>query len=377
MKHTRNVKIGGAGNFRAFTLVELLVVIAIIGILIALLLPAVQAAREAARRMQCTNNLKQLGLAMHNFHDSRKSLPNGSYNQCIRMNRIGYDYPGWDPAVHGYWPAISCFVVLMPYMEAQAQYDLMAASTTVNNQPFTLFLDGQTSANEKPTSLNCPSDAGAKTIQSGTNYLAGSYRVNWGDRPISRSGVKSRGLFGNGMEDNFGLEGASDGTSNTLAFSEGVVGTTTNRDLVRGGIARIDLAYNDTTKTTDVIFANLNARGPEGTILNPDTSNARPGSRWAYCQTIYTAFHTIGPPNSPSCADVSQGIEFIVATTASSNHTGGVNASLADGSVQFYSETINCSSDVTSFANYISARSPRGVWGALGTREGGESVATP
>ncbi|MCL2118477.1 MAG: DUF1559 domain-containing protein, partial [Planctomycetaceae bacterium] len=146
---------------------------------------------------------------------------------------------------------------------------------------------------------------------------------------------------------------------------------------VRGGIARVDLAYNGTTRTTDVVFANLNARGPEGTILNPDTSGARPGARWAYCQTIYTGFHTIGPPNSPACADTSQNIEMIVATTASSNHTGGVNAALADGSVQFYSETIDCTSSVTSFAGYVSARSPRGVWGALGTRQGGESVATP
>jgi prepilin-type N-terminal cleavage/methylation domain-containing protein len=87
--------------FRGFTLVELLVVIAIIGVLIAMLLPAVQAAREAARRMQCTNNLKQIGLAVHNFHDTQKGLP----PVCLGQNVAGI------------------FVLLMPYMEAQNAYN--------------------------------------------------------------------------------------------------------------------------------------------------------------------------------------------------------------------------------------------------------------
>ena len=97
---------GGGGNIRAFTLVELLVVIAIIGILIALLLPAVQAAREAARRMQCTNNLKQLGLAVHNFHDARKGLP---------------------PAVICQY-RMSAFPIMFPYLEQTALYDIFGST---------------------------------------------------------------------------------------------------------------------------------------------------------------------------------------------------------------------------------------------------------
>ena len=98
-----NVKMGWGGSVRAFTLVELLVVIAIIGILIALLLPAVQAAREAARRMQCSNNLKQIGLAVHNFHDARKGLP---------------PIMTW-PGKMSFWP------LLYPFIEQQANYDFL------------------------------------------------------------------------------------------------------------------------------------------------------------------------------------------------------------------------------------------------------------
>ena len=99
------LKWGGGGKLQAFTLVELLVVIAIIGILIALLLPAVQAAREAARRMQCTNNLKQIGLAIHNFHDAQKGIPPGS----LGAGRVG------------------THVLLMSYLEQTANWDLLCS----------------------------------------------------------------------------------------------------------------------------------------------------------------------------------------------------------------------------------------------------------
>jgi prepilin-type N-terminal cleavage/methylation domain-containing protein len=129
----------------AFTLVELLVVIAIIGVLIALLLPAVQAAREAARRMQCTNNLKQLGLAVHNFHDSNRALP----PICIH-----YDRP-------------SIFVLLTPYIEAQSAYDMAVNEGLFNkakslNDTTVIKCNGSVSndlmkAFAGPTAYRCPS----------------------------------------------------------------------------------------------------------------------------------------------------------------------------------------------------------------------------
>ena len=125
MHRKRNGKMGGGGNL-AFTLVELLVVIAIIGILIALLLPAVQAAREAARRMQCTNHLKQFGLAIHNFHDARKTLPPACIGAGIGSAGVVDSYR---------WNRVTIWPLIYPYMEQQALYDYYATTTNSGRNP--------------------------------------------------------------------------------------------------------------------------------------------------------------------------------------------------------------------------------------------------
>ena len=168
MTRANCVKMGGGrktSNF-GFTLVELLVVIAIIGVLIALLLPAIQAAREAARRMQCTNNLKQVGIAVHNFHDAKKGLP----PVCIDYARAGI------------------FVILMPFMEAQSAYDLCANTTdefgremrgpwwcgTEGDARYRLNSEEERKALGSIKYMVCPSRRGG-----GAHYFPGTPDVDW------------------------------------------------------------------------------------------------------------------------------------------------------------------------------------------------------
>ena len=155
MRKTKNVKLGGGGSFLGFTLVELLVVIAIIGILIALLLPAVQAAREAAQRMQCTNNLKQIGLGVHNFHDSR----NGVVPICI-----GVEQPTW------------C-ILLMPYMEKQSMYEKYMRA------------DGRFLRGTGTYMWNPLSDADKDSLGSANMFHCPSRRSGGGSQLVSTTGL--------------------------------------------------------------------------------------------------------------------------------------------------------------------------------------------
>src|SRR3954447_137232 len=128
---------------RGFTLVELLVVIAIIGVLVALLLPAVQSAREAARRTQCTNNIRQVALAVHNFHDTNNTVP-----PCVTATPIA----GTATAPGGFGPGWGFIPYLLPYIEQKPLYDTINFTTNVCCNSMTLV------HNAKIGSLTCPSD---------------------------------------------------------------------------------------------------------------------------------------------------------------------------------------------------------------------------
>jgi len=228
----------------AFTLVELLVVIAIIGILVALLLPAVQAAREAGRRAQCQNNLKQMGLALHNFHDTHHQFPaalihSGRYNNPKGVPYCGPEvcYKNEPYVVYNH----TGFVALLPFLEQQPlfqQYDYRQVGSS--SSPYGIPIGADTSTNPNRTIADtrlkvytCPSDRDPVSVTSSdsrttgfyerTNARRSNYLFNSGlttdyDAPWPQASGTSRGTFGN--DGAAGMQTCVDGTSNTIAIGE-------------------------------------------------------------------------------------------------------------------------------------------------------------
>ena len=394
MREFKIVKMGGGGKTRAFTLVELLVVIAIIGILIALLLPAVQAAREAARRMQCTNHLKQLALACHNHVDSKKILPNSSHSKSLCVDiwtgRGRTDFWASDGRNrHSY------LCDLLPYIEQQAVHERVVANAT--SDTYRVSWDAGWADNPsfvKIAYFRCPSDGESFGA---TDFGGSNYRASRGDLPCGYewgpahgfpSGISNRGAFGIGSQASFGLEGISDGTSNTVLIGEAVCGPPSDAEVnrIKGGVAVYEMP-----RPSDC----LAKRGPNNTLLPPlgqptaGFPSQQPGRRWMDAENIFTAFFTILPPNSPSCCSAGGPgqSEWDTMIAASSYHTGGVNIARADGSVSFVSETVATENlhitaneaPINHNGHWATYNGPGfyGIWSYMGTRKGGESADIP
>ena len=360
-----------------FTLVELLVVIAIIGVLIALLLPAVQAAREAARRMTCTNKLHQIGIAIHNYHDvDTKAFPAG-----------GWVYQGGN----GNMP-VSGFVALLPFMEQAALYQSIVGDNYYfdnNNTQSRTYL--QTTLD----GMICPSDGGGKskgsTDQSRNNYRLcnGDYALHE-DNLFTANGVGTdsinRGAFA--MHIWNGFHSITDGTSNTILASERCITTNANQ-------ARQSYAENGGGVTTPVSVC-YPLKGTNGNLATAGSDLS--GKRWLDGRPAFTGFSTILPPNAASCygpdsagnpdADppVAAGMtRYVIAP--SSFHPGGVNVALVDAAVRWAPDTVDYTSNnggpggADTYAVGLDGSTPRtsgrsghGVWGAMGSRNGGESA---
>ncbi len=346
-----------------FTLVELLVVIAIIGILVALLLPAVQAAHEAARRMQCSNRLKQLGLANHNYHD---------VNKCLPPWRAGTNRNNNDDA-NGY--RMRGLVSMLPYYEGQQIYD-RAKSRNFAPVPYSTFMN--TWMVRIPT-LMCPSDEELITAP----FSNSSYKFSLGTT-VWRTDNEWGGRWGpapNGAYDSIGnpdarkkctrLRDIRDGTSNTIAMAERRIGRRDVGPAARADIANVsvyDYPGDDATVAEQYNACWLNVVQHNGKKYNDGTGAvvfgyddrtgiARPGERWADGRAYFNCFNTIMPPNTGSCTRQDWGDWNRGVYTASSRHPNVVLVLLCDGSVR-------------TIENDIDLR----TWQGLGTRAGEETL---
>jgi prepilin-type N-terminal cleavage/methylation domain-containing protein/prepilin-type processing-associated H-X9-DG protein len=359
-----------------FTLVELLVVIAIIGVLIALLLPAVQAAREAARRMQCTNNLKQLALSLHNYHDTHNSFPSN-----------GHDLWKDGKVLYGNW--ISAFVDLLPFIEMTARYERFYGS---GDHPLAPLFSNPATANEATrgpiAAFNCPSDGTNFCFAGDAKGAATNYVMSYGDTTWNTHILCTRtptpiyrGVF-NGRYVWKTMGGITDGTSNTIVFSECIVAQNAVDNRIGVGVAQIPKTTGGHVNKPGTIAAYRGVNNQTTSAVNTGVGGR--GQLFSMGAGVYTGFSTILPPNSPNGSD-SGGSPNSIHDSASmmgaaSNHSGGVNAGLCDGSVRFVSETINALSaglTLTDVDDPTTGPSPFGVWGAMGTIAGRESVSLP
>jgi prepilin-type N-terminal cleavage/methylation domain-containing protein/prepilin-type processing-associated H-X9-DG protein len=351
-------------NRRGFTLIELLVVIAIIGVLVGLLLPAVQAAREAARRGQCSNNLKQIGLALHNYEGTHGTFPPGRINTYIAGN--GHC-----------WGAYS---QLMPYLELGAVYSAMNFSMNPDPDYTTTSASvNMTAAVTVLGTLLCPSDGGNALVQVGGGLYAGhNYPLNVGSGysvvQIPPAGVPAPNgiLFENSA---VRIADMTDGTSSTCVIGE-TIRSTLGAPTGFNGLAAFaqdplggfvitgnNTAGNGPPLTSDADYTNLCLTG------TPKGFQPTRGIKWLYGAPGHSMYNHRRPPNDKhydcrgglphSDKSPTDWVNLSLNVTARSRHPGGVNELFCDGHVQFVKDSVNVL-----------------TWQAIGSRNGNEILSS-
>ena len=355
--------------------------------LIALLLPAIQAAREAARRSQCQNKLRQIGIAVHNYHDTTGAMPT--------LCGPAYDKSGSNTANTWRW---SGFVSLMPFLEMNQLYEQWRQSNLgLGATTDWMFLSGwpkgvpaslastNSFLTQNVSALYCPSN-GAEQYKPANCAGGSNYRFCTGDNSfpndtgLASTPVGVRGAFG--PVSYFNFSAIADGLSNTMFFSEHCLSDRSGSRKIKesyiyyGSVAGpfANLSSGKSWMTDRTICVGT-ADGGEYSSISGTTVTDLFGWIWFSGVNWHASCGTVLPPNSPNCMlDVGNNN---VIYPPSSFHPGGVNITLGDASVRFIMETIDSGGSTKNFPceddGRVGGESPFGIWGAYGSRDGGES----
>lgn len=381
------------------TIIELLVVIVIIGVIVGLLLPATRSSREAARRMSCSNNIKQIGIGFHAYHMAHEQLP----MQMSGTFDVASNFGGTSPPGNNRY-RLSALVALLPFIEQQTTWDFVSSGgkrsdpehyAPMGPAPWTRdFAPWQT---EIPT-LRCPSDSGIGLPAHGRTNIAmclgdATHWINTGatrwDQESSlwvadrgeQIAASGRGTFVPRQATRF--RQILDGLSNTIMAGE-IATDLGDRDMRTAASLSNPwsmihdlptLCANQIDSDRPKFWSDQDSNAPE----NLGGSDQKRGYRWADGAALYTGFNTILPPNRESC--VAGGDSGIGMLATSSRHQGGSHILMGDGAVVFVTDSIECGDldHGTVIRHGTGSRapnspSPYGLWGALGTKDRQETI---
>lgn len=396
-----------------FTLVELLVVIAIIGVMVGLLLPAVQAAREAARRMSCGNNVKQIGLAAHNYHAAYNKLPMHGGGTKGAQSTAAANNDWWSQySTENSWQ-LSSLVGLTPFMEQQALWEQISnpldadQNGTIDYQAMGPCPNYTGSPIYKPwfteiATLRCPSDPGVGLPALGrTNYAScmGDSVANSREGLVQRNGTDGAGNPQNstyavqqraGMRGVFathqfmGFRDILDGTANTIMYGE-IATDLGDNDKRTMPSSQGSTAWNTSIGVNPTwcqsVQNYVDPARPQFWVSGTPTAGSTQGRgfRWADYDPKMTMMFTILPPNRETCGPHNGGNYFM--GTASSRHQGGAHVLMADGAVKFITDSIEAGNSTGGMVmnggtgtQAPGSKSPYGLWGSLGTRASKETI---